>query len=436
MLAGRVLSVVLAAAIAGCGSGPRAAVASALERRDLEEAIAAYERLRRSDGPDLPLLAMIAALLLEREARGAEAIERRAALHELASAGTLGESILHELVRANGAVRVLALEALARRGDERARIELRSLVDDPDADARAAAVLSFDAGEDRALLLEAIASPNARTRENAAERLGGAAPESEARFALENAARVDPEPTVRMAAVRALGGFGSAAIDALRERLGDPVSSVRMGAVEALVRADRSQARTILGALLETPTSAQGIEAARLLATPRPEETTDPSARAYLRQALLADDPNLRSQAGVALVSVPGAEEMIGVLREALERELDPGAKLSLARALMRQPGAQEAGRAALRTLMAGGSTMIALQAAALLASENDAGAAQMIASFLAAPDPALRRTAARSLARDAMRPDDARAALRDHDPSVRISAAGGILAAVAASAG
>jgi hypothetical protein len=41
-----------------------------------------------------------------------------------------------------------------------------------------------------------------------------------------------------------------------------------------------------------------------------------------------------------------------------------------------------------------------------------------------------VRRVAARALARDAREPDAARVALRDEDQSVRLSAAGGILAA------
>ena len=44
-----------------------------------------------------------------------------------------------------------------------------------------------------------------------------------------------------------------------------------------------------------------------------------------------------------------------------------------------------------------------------------------------------VRRTAVRSLARDAMRPDAVRASLRDDDAMVRIFAAGGIFAAGAA---
>ncbi len=426
----------LAVSIAACGGASRGAVATAVDQGDVEQALSAYERMRASDGADLDLLGRVAALLLEQATRSDDPALRRAAIQELSMAGTAGAPIVRRIATGSGGSRVLALEALARRGDEGARLELRALADSRDPEEHAAAVLGMDVVSDHALLMVAIVSPSARERENAADRLAGAAPETEARLALESIARGDPEPAVRMVAVRALGAYGAAGVAALRERLSDPVAGVRMGAVEALLRADRQQARTILGALLETPTSAQGIEAARLLASPvqGSAATADPGARAYLRQALLATDPNLRSQAGVALVSIPGADELAAVLREALGREADSGAKLSLARALLRQAGAEAEARAALRALMAGGASMTALQAAAILATENDADAPGVLAGFLAAPDSTLRRAAARALARDAMRPDDARGALRDLDASVRISAAGGILAAAAAS--
>ena len=54
-------------------------------------------------------------------------------------------------------------------------------------------------------------------------------------------------------------------------------------------------------------------------------------------------------------------------------------------------------------------------------------------ATFLDSPDAALRRVAARGLARDAGRPDLARRAFHDDDPLVRIHAAGGLLAAASA---
>lgn len=422
-----------------CASAPRAAVAGAVERGALGEAIEAYERMRASDGPDVALLSRVAALLLEQEARGDDREHRRAAVQELSSAGTAGEPILRRIAASAGtAARVLALEALARRGDEGAQLELRALADSTDADERAASVLGMDIEDDSALLMEAIASPHPRAREYAAERLARAAPETDVRIALENAARVDPEPSVRSAAVRALGAFGAPALTAISERLSDPVAGVRMSAVEALLRADRDQARTILGALLEMPTSAQGIEAARLLSIPGRGDgsVADPGARAFLRQALSASDPSLRSQAGVALVSIAGSGDLVAVLRDALGRETDSGVALSLGRALLRQPGAEQDAIEALRTVMRAGATMTSLQAAAILAGERDGEALGVLAGFLAMPEPTLRRVAARALARDAMHPDDARSALRDHDATVRISAAGGILAAAAASSG
>jgi hypothetical protein len=429
------------ALLGGCGaSAPRAAVASAVDRGEVDEAIDAYERLRANDGPDAELLARVAALVLMREARGDDRDSRRAAVQELGFAGTAGEPFLRELARGDGAARILALETLARRGDEGAKLHLRALADSDDADERAASVLGMDAEQDRALLLEAITWPAPAARQNAAVALASLAPDGEARDALEGVSRGDPEPGVRAAAVRSLGAYGPPALTALRERLSDPVGSVRMAAVEALMRADRDQARVILGSLFEMPASTQGIEAARLLAMPGRDARTgddrgegDEGARAYLRQALSAREPSLRAQAGVALVSLPGAEEMIGALREALARESDAGAKLSIARALLRQRGAEGDAREALRALMGESGTMNALQAAAVLADDgaSDAGAAaETLAELLTRPDPVLRRTAARALARDARRPDDARAALRDHDASVRISAAGGILAA------
>jgi HEAT repeat protein len=425
----------LAMVLCGCGSAPRGAVVTAVDRGDASGALAAYERLRVSDGADTDLLARVAALMLMDEAMEGDAERQRAAIQELSLAGTAGAPILERIANGEGPSRVLALEALARRGDEGARRALRGLADDPDPIARATAILGMDVDLDRDALIEAIASASARAREHAAERLAGAAPDSGARNALEQAARVDPEPAVRMAAVRALGAFGPPAIGALRERLSDPQAGVRLTAVEALLRADRDQARPILGALFAVPTSAQGIEAARLLALPGRDgaSPSDAGARAYLVQALDAPDPNLRSQAGVALTSIPGSEEYVGALRAALARESDPGAKLSLARALLEQRGAEEDAREALRALMRQGMTMSSLQAAAVLASERDADAAGVLAAMLEAPDAMLRRTAARALARDAMRPDDARAALRDRDATVRIGAAGGILAASAA---
>ena len=103
--------------------------------------------------------------------------------------------------------------------------------------------------------------------------------------------------------------------------------------------------------------------------------------------------------------------------------------RLGMARALLGHEGAEEEARETLRALMEG-EGMAAVQAAALLAKEGEDAALTRLEAALEAESALLRRVAARALARDAERPDAARPALRDEDPTVRIHAAGGILAA------
>ncbi len=119
-------------------------------------------------------------------------------------------------------------------------------------------------------------------------------------------------------------------------------------------------------------------------------------------------------------------------VREALEAETDPSVRLSLARALWRHDAS--AARSALSELAVRGEGMPRAQAASLLAAEGDRAAVDALRELLHGGDSLVRRTAARALARDAMSPDAVRALLRDEDALVRIYAAGGILAAAAAS--
>ncbi len=422
-------------ALVACGGGPRAQVQSAVDVGDVPTALTAYERFRVSDGDDPALLARIAELMLYVEGSGDDADRQSAAIHELSLAGTAGRETLGRLADAG---KVPALVALARTGDESARRTLRGMADSTDAFVRAASLLGASVEQDRELLLAYAVEPSSRVRQAAVSRLGDLAPDSDVRLLLEDRARIDPDAGVRSAAVRALGSFGVAAIELLRERLSDPVGSVRTAAVEAILRADREQARAIFAALLEAPPSVQGIEAARLLATPidRNDPPTDADAvagRTFLLGALAAADANLRGQAAVALSSLPGRAESGVALEQALAREPDATVRFSIARALMRLPGSEQAALAALRALLLGDPTMAGLQAAALLAESRDSDAIARLDRALIEPDPSFRRVAARALARDAMLPGHVAGALSDVDPGVRIAAAGSILAAHAA---
>lgn len=432
----RVRTLVLALIVlaVGCASAPRARVAAAVERGDLDAALVAYERFRSSEGADHDLLARMATLLLEREARSEDPAVRRAAIQQLALAGTAGMPALVRLADAEGVTpaRLEALETLARRNHEPARLALRSLADSEDPEILAASVLGMDPALDRDLLLSLAGSPHARVRKQALDALGALTGDPDVARLLAEAARVDPDPTVRAAAVRGLGRAGESPVAILSERLSDPDAGVRLAAVAAL--ASDARGREALAPMLEIGPAAAGIEAARvLLNAPDTSAALEARARAFLLEALAADDPALRAQAGVAFASLPADREPpLDALRAALSGEADPNVRLAFARALWRHDRA--AAREALSALLHA-DAMPRVQAAALLASEGDREARAVLAEVLGGDGaPILRRTAARALARDAMDPDAARRALSDEDALVRVYAAGGILAAAVAS--
>lgn len=418
-----------------CGGGPRAQVDTAVTQRDLPAALEAYDTFRDVDGADDGLLAEVAALLLELEAMSDDEAHRRAALMELRLAGSAGLPSLHRIAQSEGRTlaRAGALEALARRGDSHAQAMLYAWLDDDDPRLVAAAIVAIDAEEETARLVRLLEDPDAEVRRAAALQLAAAPDSAEALTALASRARVDAEHRVREAAVRSLGGFGAAAVEALRERLGDVEAPVRLAVVRALVRADREAALRVVAPLLAAPPSRAGIEAARVIALTeeaagnRTRAAAD--ARAYLRGALLDEDRTLRSQAAVALVSLGQDAETDRVLIERLDAETEPAVKLGIARALRgRDTGGAEAERV-LEELMTG-EGMPAVQAAAMLAADGREDALSRLEAALESDESLLRRVAVRAIARDAGRPDDVRAAMRDDDALVRIHAAGGILAA------
>ncbi len=425
---------VLVFALAACAGGPRAAVMGAIDARDLGRSLDEYDRFHEDEGGGDPLLlGRVAALLLEEAVRGDDRALGDAALSQLEMAGTEADPVLERLAESAGepAARARALAVLARRGSSRARETLRSMAGDDDPEVLASVATVLEPVEEMDRLLALLEHTGAAVRAQAAGRLEGAAPSGDARAALAEVARVDPVSRVRAAAVRALGAYGPGAFEPLRGRLSDPDAGVRMAAVGALVRADRGQALAAIGPLLEMAPNAAGVEAARVLAAAGGEGAT--TARAFLGRALRGGEANVRAQAAVALSSLDPGQALVAALLELLGDEQDSRVRLSVASILLGRAPARAAAKQALEDMM-GGEGMDAVQAAAVLARHGaDAQAVRVLAQAMREGEPAVRRAAARSLARDAMKPDLARTALRDEDALVRIHAAGAILSAASA---
>jgi len=428
----------------GCG-GPRRGVDDALDARDLGGALDAYDRFRTTEGADVALLADVAALLLELEALSDEPTRRDAALAQLELAGNAGLDTLRRVGRSEGVTiaRARALAALTKRRDSQARAFLYALLDGDDPAILALAVTALQDDEE-ARMLELLAHADPQVRRAAALRLSVRRDSSAALEALVQIARVDPEARVREAACRALGSFGAAAVPRLRERLDDPDPQVRQTVVRALVQADRDAAIPIIAPLLGLPPSPASVEAARVLAYVGADEARDETGEAalqWLLGVLSHEDASLRSTAAIALVSVAPTGAPLDALRAALAREEDRGVRLGLARALL--PSDDDRSRLTPRTsddrarpanealvALLDGDDMPAVQAAALLAENDDAAGVAKLEATLTSEDPLLRGVAARALARGAHLPDAVLPALRDPEPTVRIQAAGGVLAA------
>lgn len=424
----------LACALLGCASGPRARVVSAASEARIDDAILAYQDFAAREGDDPSLLAEVAGAVLLSAGCGEDPELASIAARELMQAGLPGRAFLSEIIHRDCLGSFDATVLLARRGDPDARRLLRGMADNPSPAVRAAVVIALDPERDRAMLLGWAIDPDEDVRAAASERLGALGPSDvDALSVLTTAARNDASARVRSHAVRALGSYEAAAFEALRERLSDPESSVRMAAVEALVRADRDRARGTLLDLLATPPSAEGIEAARVLMSQvggpseAPSDDDRIASLAYLRASLAAPTASLRAQAAVVLVGLPGRDDLSEVLRAALASEADPTARLSMARALLRREAAATDARAALLELLPGGE-MTGLQAAVVLAEEGVEAGLEIVRSVALGDASAthLRVIAVHALGRE--HPGELSPAFSDPDPAVRLAAAGAVL--------
>lgn len=492
----------------GCISGPRGRFATAMAKGNLRGALAAYDALARVDGINRGMLDQLARLTLVEAAVRGDDRQRRAAFRQLRMAGIHATGVLRTLAGLHSddaqlhvagplpAPRpgptspsaLMALEALAQRGDIDARLLLRGLADDKRPQVLRAALLGMDPETDRPQIRALTAHPDPHVRARAAARLRARSAKDTLRLA--TLARRDPAPEVRRAAVQALGrsrnrrqqisdtqncitrhpffcqsdnDVSSRVADrgvsnrpyltvihesdthilsrvadrgvstpsyltaraALRERLSDSALSVRTTAVRALHAVGDA---ATLGELVRHVTpSPVTIEAARLLLPRRCNASS--AARALLVRAMRSPRKALRIQAAVALTSVPESDagELRTLAVQRLAMEPSPRVRLALARALRRaDPGtARNAFTALLETRLE-----IRLEAAAELLQLSSADAVDIIWSTLldASIPSRLRARAAAIVAAHSVHADAARHFFVDPDPLVRIAIAGGML--------
>lgn len=399
-----------------------------------QAALAAYERSTRNQNSDVPRLRAVAAAILEQAARSEQPRVREMALRQLELAGTPPLPAWERLSRdAPPNVRAQAWAHLARSGDSKARAKLQALDASGCPEARAARLRALRASLAMDDLLDALESHYAVERIAAAEALAAHAPDATARHALAEAARVDPDPSVRARATRSLGRFGEAAANALRGRLDAEQPRVREAAMSALLRVDAGAAISTLQRLSRGAPEPEGIRAARHLLSYDLRHDLPPEirrdTRRYLKRALDARETKLRSLAAVTLDGLPTAAWTVEVAQRRLETECEPSVRLALASALLDAPAFEARAREVLCDLIRHPG-MPGLQAAVLLADQtHDEGATQRILRDLDAGSSARRRVSARATALQLGRPHRAREALRDSDVGVRLAAAGAILA-------
>jgi HEAT repeat protein len=417
----------------GCVSNSSKKVVMAIERGDVCEAIKEYGAQKRED---LALLSEIAEALIEREAKAPEKARRDAAFREMRLSGNGAKRVLLRLSQGGDASipRAKALELLMDLGDGGAKEDLLASLGSTEPEIISVALGAFDPETDVGRVLKALESPWPEVRQKAAVLLGRAHPQSDVRIALTEAVRLDPEPKVRSAALISLATYGAESLPTIEPLLSDQNLSVRQAAIRALVRADYNQAEHVLDKYLNAVSGPEGVEAARQLIIGK---TSDKGSAAgafnYLYRALSSSDPAIRAQAAVTLDGLPVDSIDVKKVVAYLEKEKAPAVKLLLATTLLSVPEANRAVDSALLEIMNKGGVPGA-QAAAERAVRGDQNALQKLFDSRSDPSVLIRRVVVRLIARKLGHPHEVFNRLCDDDSSVRVIAAGAILAVSASS--
>jgi HEAT repeat protein len=282
------------------GDAIRSALDAGKEKKALE--------LAKDDARSLDYLA---GEILRRAATDEELSER--ALTVLGQARTRIKPLLRELasVAEDPVVRASSQSLLMRMGDRSHEGELVKALDSDLGLVRAAAVTALLTMEQKRGFHERyLLDTEPEVRMAVVGSLGsGGYPYSQE--LLRDAARKDPEPGIRAAALRALDPEAEENRDVLREALESDAATLRIAAVTSLGRSPASTDITWAAHLLSPPATSEGIHfAVALVGTDAAHE----EARSFLSDALADPSPQVRLSTLTALtgagMEVDGLSEL------------------------------------------------------------------------------------------------------------------------------
>jgi HEAT repeat protein len=419
----RVLLLLLAlAAPFGC-AGAASPVRRAVAAGDVPNALRLYDEYvdERGDG-DPDLLAEVALGVLRDAAASADPRVRPAGFAALRGIGVAGREALEQLATRPGVVGDRALAAIFEQDGRRGRTpaRLRAALRSDDTERRVAAMVTVRGRTAIQRLAEFARDREPLVRAAAVRELARRRGVAAAAAVLTERAHDDADPTVRAAAVMALGAQGEAAAPAIAAALQDRDPIVRMAAPAALVAAiGDAAAATLVPLLTETPSNL-AVESARVLVTRGHHD-----AEAYVLRVLADGPAALRAQAAVAAASLAPTH---GAALAPFLADRDPEVAIRVGAILVRRDEYRTAAIEALRPLAARPDGFVAVRALGALANAGDPWALDPVRQALTAPDATVRRLAAmvwpqaigpRGSDCDALAP-----LLRDTDRSVALLAA------------
>ncbi len=372
----------------GC-AGATSQVRRAAERGDVASALHLYDDYVEERGEGDPdLLSDVAMAALREAASSGDPRARSAGFSALRGLGSHARDVLVALSSRPGVVGDRAASVLFELDGRRGRVppRLRAALRSDDSERRLAGLVMLRGARGLRRLVALSHDGDPQIRAAVVRELARRRGQADAARALVERVREDTDPSVRTAAVMALGAHGHEGVEALTAALSDRDPIVRMAAPSALMAAAPDEAATALEALLTPEVTNLSIEAARVLANRRDER-----AERYVLDALQHARAALRPQAAVAAQALSEAH---GEALAPLLHDADPEVAIRIGAILARRERYREAAVAALRPIASRPDGFVAIRALGVLAGVNDPWAREPIRQALQSSDANVRRLA------------------------------------------